>query len=980
MNRLLPVILVVLLAAIAAFFLFDNPASSDHGGSNTGGAGETEMVNGMESNGVNGEDATLENGGATDAITRADLNGADGNGSSAVNASQLSQIDVRLLDSKGEPIADATVTVTDRGETGRFGFLMTEPGAQRDKPYSASGHSDHDGKVRLQVNSGMTFKVEAHGEFFAPVTTEIAALTAGEVVDLGTLTLTSGDRLVGRVLDPKGKPLAGAVVRLAESGSSMMRGSTISRKAKTDENGDYLIDGLPTGKYRVRAQSSGFLADEVDPLSVSGTGRQVEADFRLSEGRAIEGTVMDLDGQPIEGAWVAAQMRFDNMDMGFDFEDFEFGEGDDSQQSSNPGWPGSVLTDAQGRFKLSGLEELDVSLVIGADGYSITRSPVPNIGEEVLVRLTPRLSLSGNLALVNGDPAAGVEVVLKASSMSGMDFSFDMIDGHKVKTEANGDFTFKNLSAGSYSLSAYKIDAQLDETEVQVLEVVSGLNLVMQAAEHLIVQVQAADGKALPEAKVTAKAPGNANPFGSMTINMSSDGGHTESFIGGDEAVDSKTDAEGIAILPGVPEGDRALVVEADGYADGTLDFVRNNGEQRLELTLQPAATLRATVKSASGRLLSGVEVYLKPQFEGGKELKQKSGAAGRAVWTDLRPGLYEVGYRETQSEMMGMVIIGGTEQTQEGEGNHKVNTIELVGRSTLKMEIVVDDMALPRVEVSRNGSPAGGVQVWLESDDPMAGMLGSFGNEKPVVTGADGVALLSPREPGSYTLVARAGNNAPQVRKEVTVHSGEESLSIEVLGGEVSGTLFANGNPIVGASVTLSTVAEEEQGQQRQVRMSFVMAGGPGGAFGMDSGNPNDATAVTDSDGVYRFTDVPAGNWQVNARATGFEKWKSDSFAVRAGADVSLGAHQLLPGATISGRVLAADPNPEMGRFDMSSMVRLSDENGGNAGMTMAGQGGTYSFADLAPGSYTITSGTFTSEPLELSSGQQMTFDIPKE
>jgi protocatechuate 3,4-dioxygenase beta subunit len=980
MNRLLPLLLVVLLVALGVFFLFDDPATSDVNGDGAGTGEGTELVDGLDGNGGSGEEATLEGGAASDAISRAELNGQDGRGALANNEAQQSQIDVRLLDSHGKPIEDATVTVTERGESGRFGFLMTAPGVQRDKPYSASARSDKDGHAQLRVNSGMTFKVEAHGEFFAPVTTEIAALTAGEEVDLGTLTLTSGDRLVGRVLDPKGKPVAGAVVRLAESGSSMMRGSTVSRKAKTDENGDYIIDGLPTGEYRVRAQSSGFLADEVNPLSVSGTGKKVEADFRLSEGRVIEGTVVDLDGQPIEGAWVAPQMRFDNMDMGFDLDDFAFTEGDDSQEDTNPGWPGSVLTDAQGRFKLGGLEDLDVSLIIGADGYSITRSAVPSVGEEVLVRLTPRLSLSGNLALVNGDPAAGVEVILKASSMDGMDFSFGMLDGHRVKTEPNGDFTFKNLSAGSYTLSAFKTDAQLDETEVQVLEVVTGLNLVMQAAEHLIVQVQSADGKALPDAKVSAKAPGNGNQFGSMTISMSSDGGHTESFVGGDEAVDAKTDVEGVAILPGVPEGDRALVVEADGYADGTLDFVRNNGEQRLEMTLQPAATLRATVKSTSGRLLSGVEVYLKPQFEGGKELKQKSGAAGRAVWTDLKPGLYEVGYRESESEMMGLVMIGGEEQAQDGDGNHKVSTVELVGRSTLKMEIVVDDMALPRVEVSRNGSPAGGVQVWLESDNPMAAMMGGLGGEKPVVTGADGVALLSPREPGTYTLVARAGNNAPQVRKEVTVHSGDESLTIEVLGGEVSGTLFANGNPIVGASVTLSTVAEEGQGQQRQMRVGFVVSSGPGGGFGMDSGNPNDATAVTDSDGVYRFTDVPAGNWQVNARATGFEKWKSDSFAVRAGADVNLGSHQLLPGATISGRDLAADPSPEMGRMDMSSMVRLLDENGGNAGMTFASSDGTYSFADLAPGSYTVTRGSFTSEPLELSSGQQLTFNIPKE
>jgi len=47
---------------------------------------------------------------------------------------------------------------------------------------------------------------------------------------------------------------------------------------------------------------------------------------------------------------------------------------------------------------------------------------------------------------------------------------------------------------------------------------------------------------------------------------------------------------------------------------------------------------------------------------------------------------------------------------------------------------------------------------------------------------------------------------------------------------------------------------------------------------------------------------------------------------------------------------------------------------------MTIAGSDGSYSFEDLAPGSYTLSRGDFTSEVLQLSSGQQMTLNIPKE
>ncbi|MDP7062506.1 MAG: carboxypeptidase-like regulatory domain-containing protein [Planctomycetota bacterium] len=45
-----------------------------------------------------------------------------------------------------------------------------------------------------------------------------------------------------------------------------------------------------------------------------------------------------------------------------------------------------------------------------------------------------------------------------------------------------------------------------------------------------------------------------------------------------------------------------------------------------------------------------------------------------------------------------------------------------------------------------------------------------------------------------------------------------------------------------------------------------------------------------------------------------------------------------------------------------------------------IASSDGSYSFEDLAPGTYTISGGGFTPDVLQLSSGQQMTFHIPKE
>jgi protocatechuate 3,4-dioxygenase beta subunit len=978
MNRLLPALLVVLLAGIGVIFWISNPVDPIDPENTT-----TVVAADVDDPSIAGEgvDPTLEGDAGTSALTRANLESNAGSAQGVAAAAAPGLVHLRLVDRSGDPISGATLTATERKESA-FPFDMDISAESNGPAYEASGITDQDGAVSLEVAAGIPLTLEARGEFWAPTTHQVAALSAQEELDLGDLTLTAGDNFLGRVVDPSGKPLAGAKVGLEESGSSMMRGSTVNRKAVSDEAGYFRIGGLPTGKYRVQARSAGYVAAELDPLIIPGTGREIEATLAVSKGREVSGTVVDTDGRAVAGAWVSPPMRFDSLGLNFGSDEERENDG---AVGSVPRLEGSVETDNQGHFRLGGLRADDTVLLVNADGYSTARATLPANGEDLLVSLQSRLALSGTLLLPSGAAAAAVEVTVKPVLGEQEQLSFQRAGVSKTTTDADGNFAFRNLSAGAYALSAYKANAQVDAMPVQVFDNIVGMSIDMVSAEHLVVAVTSASGEKLAGAKVKITRGGGGGENDRVEIKIGSDShSSSETFIGGDESIRGTTDGQGIAILPGVVEGDRRVTVESEGYADVVLDFVRNDGEQELALVMQPAAALRVVVKTASGRSLSGVEVFLTPQFGEGKEVTQKSGLAGRVVWDDLRPGAYQLGYREAEAPMMGMVMIGMGGEDKASDDDHKVSMVELVGRSTLDMDIVVDDMALPKVEVSRNGSPAGGVQVWLESADPtgMMAMMGGMGNERPVISGADGVALLTPKEPGLYTLVARAGKNAPQVRKEVEIHSGEAALRIEVLGAEVSGALFGNSKPITGASLTLKPYQEPsaEGAPRRRVAMSFVvMDGGGGSAMQMDSGNPTDATAVSDSDGVFHFTDVPAGTWVVSSKARGFESWESDPFTVGEGGEMNLGTHQLLMGASISGRNLAAESGNNSGRIDMSSMLRLQDGEGASLEMAMSNPDGTYSFKDLPAGKYKIVRGDYESDVLDLAAGQQLTFDIPK-
>lgn len=81
------------------------------------------------------------------------------------------------------------------------------------------------------------------------------AVTArpGEEIDLGPVPLDPGLSLAGRVLDPGGKPVAGAWVREAPH----RPGSPV---AKTDADGCFVLEHLPTGELSLAAQAKGFVA------------------------------------------------------------------------------------------------------------------------------------------------------------------------------------------------------------------------------------------------------------------------------------------------------------------------------------------------------------------------------------------------------------------------------------------------------------------------------------------------------------------------------------------------------------------------------------------------------------------------------------------------------------------------------------------------------------------------------------------------
>ncbi|MFG0320664.1 MAG: carboxypeptidase regulatory-like domain-containing protein [Planctomycetota bacterium JB042] len=143
------------------------------------------------------------------------------------------------------------------------------------------------------------------------------------------LILAPGATVAGAVRDAAGNPLL-ATVLLHRPATDVT--PPIVRHARSDaDTGAYAIDGVAPGPYRVVVEAIGRVTHRSD-VDVPLGGRR-DLDWSLVAGGVLRGRVLS-DGAPVADAEV-------------DFVRFHAGGADDV--------PGSVRTDAEGRFEASGL-------------------------------------------------------------------------------------------------------------------------------------------------------------------------------------------------------------------------------------------------------------------------------------------------------------------------------------------------------------------------------------------------------------------------------------------------------------------------------------------------------------------------------------------------------------------------------------------------------------------------------------------------
>ena len=308
-----------------------------------------------------------------------------------------------------------SATSTKTTETGEFELSDINPG-----PYQlVARHPRYKAEARTRIDSG---------EMDVSITLEPLPMVSGQVVDLST-----------------GAPINNFEVQLRQSiaNSDNLSSAVNGTRARFENTGGQFEILVPkAGEYMVEAIANGFAETNSESFSV-----QPGVDFsgvvvRMTRGGSIVGLVLGEGGQPLQGAVIETRDK--------EWSDDLFWQ---SLGSAAPGnaTEASAKSGADGSFKLDALTPANYQLVVRHRDYAVkyVKDLIVGEGQEFkasTVQLEKGAVVSGMVLGPNGSPMAGAVVKMYPTSAGGSQ--------HSASTNPQGEFSVKNVRAGSYKIHA----------------------------------------------------------------------------------------------------------------------------------------------------------------------------------------------------------------------------------------------------------------------------------------------------------------------------------------------------------------------------------------------------------------------------------------------------------------------------------------------------------------------------------------------
>lgn len=661
------------------------------------------------------------------------------------------------------------------------------------------------------------------------------------------------------VLDPRGKPLAGAKIHASVWTSE--KEFKANRDIQTDAEGIARLQ-LPKTYYIVRLWASKkpfveMYAGWEQAELTRGRGLPTEYTFRLEDAVTASGRVVDEKGKPVAGARVEVTLASDPRPHQSDGRlryNRWLAEADDRP-----------TTDANGRWKINNLPnhpEVELHLLVTHPDYVADErwnAKTAGVTTKMFREGTATVTLKSGV-IVRGRVTDPDGKPIKDALVIHGDDPYGSWTPCKFATDAEGRFRLPALPAGPRTLTVVAPGFAPQMCKLDLKPDLADQDFRMAAGKLVRLRIANDSGKPIPKAFVYLH-----EWKGSKSIYSDHNPNHPKVP---DTGIPRRADAEGVWEWPSAPDDPVKVQLHAEGYA--SLEMEVTGGSTDRTVTMKPehkitgAVTDAVTGKPIPNFTVIPVDVFRK-DFLSIERFNAIAGKNGRLEYlarrTDipLRLRIEAAGYRTQNGP-----------EFRVGDDNRKQNF--RLQPSPPRSGTVVDAA----------GKPVAKAEVLMATPTASVGLGDEFDRHGATTNEAGRFEFPDPDEP--WAVIART--DAGVAIAEFTADRIDAGILKLQSWGSIRGTFSDGGKPVAGATVFVNPIRVD----------------------GLDRPRVDTSLQVrTDAAGRFDFPRVPPGPVSVHVH---LGPWRDDGFrsAPLVPLDLKPGQKAELvlgsDGATLSGKV----------------------------------------------------------------------------
>jgi protocatechuate 3,4-dioxygenase beta subunit len=770
----------------------------------------------------------------------------------------------RVVNESNEPLAGAEIVLVPHYEP----FAVHPTWGKR---YVMRVVSEQDGRFReVGVRDGVYDLSVSHSSY-TPYFEDRIAIRKEQAIQEKTIVLHAGRGLRGRVIDTSQKPVNNASIIVSWTSSAAYSGPRSFadlKRAKTDDDGKFAVEGLPPTVVNVQVDAEKYLPWRSNNIDLTSNAQPAPLDIVLSSGASLIGIVKNSAGHAVEGAEVIV--------VGQEYRPAYY---------TSPHHSVKVNSNAQGQFEIPGVEKrlrYELYAEHESAGVGAVQGVVP--GEPAEIILSRGGTISGVvLSSVDKKPVAGAQIKVSRSRSGWQAATMG------ATTDDAGRYAVPRLAAGDYYIECIRDERPVGnrtlrlEKDEEKDDVDFFIETQTAAIEARVVDSATAEPVKYPVAQGYDKT-GRGLLF------------------------EAAGDENGTIRIDNILTGAYGVNVRAQGYVDNHfwLDVnarvKRGTDAPELVWKLVPAMVIYGKVQGPEGEAVAGAHVQVQ--------------AAEPAIVRQYGMSLM------AQSDSAGMFAIGGLATDM---GKIRIRAVHPDYAPTLSepFEARSNDEANPYVVVLKPGALLSG-EVVDEDGKPVAGVQVNCKTAISDSSGSERFIAGDESEPVGYTDAAGkfVFRNLPEGQATISLTKEgykQQSLTLEI-------KLPAAGETKI---VLEKMDKKEETGRIAGACMNDAGTGLGGVMVQLNGVNLNKST-YSDDRGGFIFTNLSDGKYKITAyRNKYLPEFSRISHTVEIGG-IAVGTENreivFHSGCGVRGRVVDTRGQPIV-RFKLTGSIRIESD-----------------------------------------------------